>query len=317
METWVAVLGGAFGREGLSIAALNCFGMAACAVTGFGENILFQLGWYCLSVVGLSSGSLLQSTPILSAIGLPLNIAQSWSQREHVNCMLAVLGGTVQGCFAILGVAILVYFDGVWLKRCLGAVLCAVFLWRAVVEWRFVRKPSSPTRFEVCQPRNLAMLAVAGSASGVLGGIFSVGGPPFMVFVLVSGIGKDEWRSTQAVATTIMLPVRLTALLWTASRRTQLLALWPQCLIAFLSGLLGLAAGNCIAPHVSEQMFRNAILHFLFVGGVLMLTADSGLLNLVAVLGSVTVAVIAGVSQSCKEKGQSGNVKEKLLTETA
>lgn len=40
---------------------------------------------------------------------------------------------------------------------------------------------------------------VLGLASGVLAGLFGTGGPPLMVLVAVTEVGKDEWRASNAV----------------------------------------------------------------------------------------------------------------------
>jgi uncharacterized membrane protein YfcA len=40
---------------------------------------------------------------------------------------------------------------------------------------------------------------VLGLASGVLAGLFGTGGAPLMVLVAVTGVGKDEWRASNAV----------------------------------------------------------------------------------------------------------------------
>jgi len=40
---------------------------------------------------------------------------------------------------------------------------------------------------------------VLGLASGVLAGLFGTGGPPLMVLVAVTEMGKDEWRASNAV----------------------------------------------------------------------------------------------------------------------
>merc|ERR1712008_225989 len=129
-------------------------------------------------------------------------------------------------------------------------------------------------------------LVLGGLLGGLLGGPFSTPGPPNMVFVLAANVGKDEWRSSQAVAGVVQMPTRLVALLVAERAATgaagleglcqPLVRLLPQCMVSFCFGLLGLCTGNMVAHKVSEALFRRYILVLLLEAGLVLLMAGLG-----------------------------------------
>lgn len=268
----------------VALSVLNIVGAFFNAITGFGENITFQLGWYCMSLAGLSNGNLADSCTILSVIAFPVAVVQVAWTWKHINVGLAVVFATSSSAAAALGVAILMRYDNVWLKRTLGAVLVAVFLWRAFMEQRY-RSPPSQKAFPAFAWPHFLAAAATGGASGLLGGLFSVPGPPAMIFVLLSGLGKDEWRGTSAVSAMISIPVRILAIIGSSHSPSELLErLWPEIAVSVLASLVGNCLGNVLAFKVTERVFREAILVFLLYGGATLLTAG---------MGNVTLWVLA------------------------
>merc|ERR1712125_198196 len=98
-------------------------------MTGFGENILVQIGWHGLALCGLASGDLVESDKILTVISIPLMVCQAWLQRQHCNWSLAAIYGLTTSIGSVAGVALLYAYDNIWMKRVLGFVLLFVFIW--------------------------------------------------------------------------------------------------------------------------------------------------------------------------------------------
>ena len=73
------------------LAALNFVGMFGAACTGFGENITFQVGWYLMDLAHISSGSLAESTAILTIVSIPLFVYQTSKVWHLANVGLSIV----------------------------------------------------------------------------------------------------------------------------------------------------------------------------------------------------------------------------------
>eukprot|EP00931_Biecheleriopsis_adriatica_P066956 TRINITY_DN41175_c0_g1_i1.p1 TRINITY_DN41175_c0_g1~~TRINITY_DN41175_c0_g1_i1.p1 ORF type:complete len:140 (-),score=26.29 TRINITY_DN41175_c0_g1_i1:8-427(-) len=136
-----------------------------------------------------------------------------------------------------------------------------------------------------------------------------------MIFVLVAQISKDEWRSTQAAVGILQLPVRLAAI--TAGSSLQdVERLWPEMLTSFAFGLLGLILGNRSAPYVSESVFRELILSFLLLGGLTMLTAETGKVTVAVLVVACIMAVgLAQCSTASHSDSEEGSFTSPMLSD--
>ena len=181
-----------------ALGVISFLGMGLQAVTGYGENITFQICWALLSIVGLTSGSILEAVAILTIVSLPLLSMQCYLQWRHTNIRLA--GGLALSSMAttVAGVELLVHYPGVWLKRSLGLLFYLVFVWQLVMQVRSTRPARDAPLDPFSSKRTAAIVMAAGLASGFTGGAFSLPGPPTMVLTMVMRIKKDEWRGTNA-----------------------------------------------------------------------------------------------------------------------
>lgn len=261
----------------VALAILNLVGSILGSMTGFGTNIIFQLGWYMLSFIGLSSGSLKHSTLLLTLAGLPACIIQTFILRRHVNVSLTFLIGFFRCSFEFLGVAILANAENTHLQRVLGLILLGVFVWRTVLEQGINRgAPEKP--FRVSDQQNCLVASSAAIFSGILGGMFGAGGPPMMVFVLIVNIDKDEWRGTTYAYTIGAELVRVSAFMsFRGAPQLQAASgLWLQVACILLGGVFGLYIGNVVSAHVSQEIFRHSLLIILFGGSLTLATSGMG-----------------------------------------
>ena len=104
-------------------------------------------------------------------------------------------------------------------------------------------------------------LVAAGSASGFMNVTAGVGGPPLVIYAASSG-----WKYQEYVATVQILFAGMN-LVSLAGRGLPSLSA-PLWIVAALSAVCGLIAGNLAAEKINEQAARTAILVIAFIGAV-------------------------------------------------
>lgn len=200
---------------------------------------------------------------------------QVWLLRQHVNWPLALELSFYLEIGLVAGTYVLVSFDSPWLLRSLGLLFFIVAVQKLGLE--IPKDPSTipPTREEryVVDTREKRLTLIGlGLTSGVFGGLFATGGPPLMVFVAITHIQKDEWRSTVAFCYFVE---NVTRFIYLVLIRKEI-DLESEYLIAVamvVSSVVGLAIGNKIAVHINQTLFRRLIVAVLACGSLMMLTS--------------------------------------------
>ena len=165
MVVWFTLLTAAF-----------CGGLLQ-ASTGFGYSLI------CMSVYSLvlptKTALLLQATAATFTIGL-----YALRLRRYANLRLLV----VPACFALaatfVGLQTANAINDALLKRCLGMVLVLLSVF------------SLAGKEKVRLSRGFASQAVAGSVSGLLGGLTNMSGPPMVLYLLQVTDDKNEYNGT-------------------------------------------------------------------------------------------------------------------------
>jgi len=309
-------------KQLVAIAFINSLGTVAGAITGFGSNVIFQIGWYTISLLGWGNGSMKQSDLILTLTSAPPNLIQSYHLWAHVNGQLALLLGLARVVSEVVGVAILFKSDNTRLQRALGGFLLVVFLWQALVE-RKIRQHPPEGRYSVCTRHRCAAVCASGLFSGLFGGLFAAPGPPLMVFVLVANIDKDEWRGTNSVINCMTFVSRILSFLWLDPDKLESGGIWLPCVIVMVTSIGALLLGNILATRVSQATFRDLLLVFLFCGGLSLITAGMGDFSVVIVavgmvaIGVLTFAFRRSESADCMRKEFGNACPRQPLTDCA
>lgn len=166
--------------------------------------------------------------------------------------------------------------ENAWLQRGLGILCLFVFLIQLLSLLCASPGNADGQHFETFSTCKHATAAFsAGICSGVLGGLFSIAGPPTMILTLSYDIPKDEWRATNSLYMFLQLPVRMAAIVFFNPPRLNFPMLWIQVSISLAGGLAGLLIGNKLAPLVSQAAFRRALLLLLLLGGTSLAAAGT------------------------------------------
>mmetsp|Transcript_34906 Transcript_34906/g.81656 ORF Transcript_34906/g.81656 Transcript_34906/m.81656 type:complete len:464 (+) Transcript_34906:132-1523(+) len=127
-----------------------------------------------------------------------------------------------------------------------------------------------PKEFGLRSAREWLLAVYLGLGGGFLRGTC---GAPLLVlagFVMMSGIGKDQWRATNAAMTFLGVPMRSYYFLFVKENFQP--SRWPQMTGSFLGCIVGIPLGHYLSHKVNQALFHQYITAVVAVGAVLLLT---------------------------------------------
>lgn len=215
-------------------------------VTGFGYGIIVM----ALTPLFLP---LEQALAISTTTSLCLNIAilsQRWRDIQYKFVWVPVLCAAA-GAFA--GLTLMAEHPSPVYKRILGVFLVILAVWFVWLSDRVRLRPS------------LASSAIVGVISGTCGGLFSINGPPMVLYyVAILNDVKQYMATTQFyfMINNINLIVMRNALgLWPTG-------ILPGCLSALAGLLCGFFAGNFIFKRANPRRIRQAVYVVMALAGL-------------------------------------------------
>jgi hypothetical protein len=231
------------------VAAGSAFaGAAAQSVTGFGYALLV------VPVLTVVAGPRV-AVVVMTAVGVPLVIANGWRWRAHLQRRMAVI---------LVGTALLGAPLGAWFlrdadERLLAATVGIVVLVMTAAIWRGLRVPPGvPTQ------------VVAGGLSGALAASVGTNGPPLVVALDAEGLTPDAFRATLQTVFAFQGTIAFGTFIANGLVGSSLAP-------AVAAGLIGAAAGAVIgdrlARRVDRARFRSFVLATLGISGVLAITS--------------------------------------------
>ena len=221
MRTWIVLLCAAFSGGLLQ------------SSTGFGYSLI------CMSVYSLvipvKQALILQATAATFTIGW-----YAWRLRRYANPRLFAVPVAFSLVATWIGMSTALAINESLLKRCLGVVLVLLSLYSLL--------GSGGIRI----PKGFAGQAVAGSVSGLLGGLTNMSGPPMVLYLLQVTDDKNEYNGTLQ-AMFFLTTVFKTAINAFSGRITV-------DVLAMLPPLLGVTAlGSLIGFHLFARMDMKAV----------------------------------------------------------
>ena len=238
------------------------------AVAVYAQTVTgFALALILLGLVGVFDLVPVPDAANAVTVMIIVNAATFFVRRPAARIDPAVRPAVVSSLLgSLLGMAILSYLAAnayQALRMALGAsiVACAYLLWRT----------ASP----LAQTSGSRYFALAGSISGVLGGMFSAPGPP-----LVYAVYRQPWPAQRVQEALIFLfgagaVLRLAVMVATGQFSTQAVLLTLEALPVVL---IVTAWSATRQPPVSQAVLRNVVSVFLVVSGLAMVVSSLGAL---------------------------------------
>jgi len=182
-----------------------------------------------------------------------------------------------------------------WLRRGLGMLL--IFTFVSLMIKRRLTKPenlrTALTVEDLLKRSEMVQILCVSVLTGTLFGLFSIGGPPIMLWAAIKGIEKDTCRANICASWAIMFPASVIYLLFVKKKWQN--EHWPYYLM-FLAGCsVGLTMGLIVSKRVSEKHFQFLLSYLiLLAGGMFIGTGLNTLIKVLIVLICICVGIISG-----------------------
>ena len=160
--------------------------------------------------------------------------------------------------FSTIAICLLDKIEGQAMRRILGITLILISLYFSFFKAR-LQKLIRPTK---------GWQYGTGAASGIMGGLFAMHGPPVVLYLIVSEPDKDHYMGmiqTYAVVTNItMLAVR-------AFNGYVTPAVCSSYIYSLIGLAIGVIAGNWAFKHIPNRLFTYIVYAYIGVSGLIIL----------------------------------------------
>lgn len=228
-------------------AAASFLGAFIQRVSGFGFGIVVMM----IFPLMISHG---EATTLSGLISLLASAFVAYSMRRHIRWKLVLICLVAYTVTNALAVAFVQSADTELLRRLLGGALLLLSLYFLFFSKKINLRP---TPVNGC---------IAGGLSGIMGGMFSMGGPPMVVYYLSACDSGDQYLATIqaffALANVISTATRLAGGMITA----RVCWLLPGSIAAML---LANALGKRVYGTLSPQRLKAVVYGFMAISGLL------------------------------------------------
>lgn len=198
--------------------------------------------------------------PVLVIYSFVMNttiILRLWRNIDLKEILWIAIPGIL---FTPVGMQILIYVDGTWLKVFTGIF---IFLFSLLL---FFNK-----RFEI-QNERLGYL-VTGTLSGLLNGSVSFSGPPLIIFMTNKGIEKQKFRASLSFYFWILNLITIPVFYFGGLIGTETMVFSAKYVVFLIVGvLIGVTIGN----RIKENLFQRLVVVVLMVLGLVSVLSSIG-----------------------------------------
>ncbi|MBI1619896.1 sulfite exporter TauE/SafE family protein [Aquamicrobium zhengzhouense] len=240
-----------------ALAAFVCISSYLQTVTGFAFALIFMSAIATTNVIGFEDGAMIATLLMLvNATMILASERQFVARRAFIQIVPLALAGTVVGAFLLPG---LLASSAVWLKFALGVAVI-------VSSLRLLRIPKD----DLAPPQPFAF-PLSGLASGIMGGLFAVPGPP-IVYALQRYLADQ--REIRATLVAIFAAISVTRVISSSISGLPTAELIHTTLILVPATILSTEAARRWPPPLSPYAARMLTVSLLVLtGAVLMLPA--------------------------------------------
>ncbi len=215
-------------------------------VTGFGSGIFMMVFFPMLFPI-------LNASAISSSISLAVSGPMSWRYRKQTAWKLLLLPTVIYIATSSASIVLAPYLPTEALKKFFGFFLIVLSIYFLTVAGKLKIKAS------------LSSAMVCGTLSGIVGGLFGIGGPPMVIYFLAALDDKEKYLGT------IQTFFFLTGI-WTLAFRVingiYRMDMIPYTLIGLAGMLIGTRIGVRIIDRINADTMRKLVYAFLGFAGL-------------------------------------------------
>lgn len=216
-------------------------------MTGFGSGIFVMMFFPMFLPV-------LQSSALSSMNSISISGPTAWKYRNYIRPKDILLPAVFYCTFATIALKLAVKADFTAMKVFLGAFLMLIALYFLFIQGKFSIKATPLTAF------------ICGSLAGICSGLFGIGGPPMVIYVLaITGDDKNAYIANTQIFFTVTM-------LYTTMIRILNGIITPGLVLLVIPGMLGMTIGKTIGLRIIEKIdvdkMKKLIYAFLFFSGL-------------------------------------------------
>ncbi len=218
------------------------------STTGFGSGIFVMLFFPLFLPI-------LKSSALSSLISAWACLTLAWRYRKHITPRIVLLPAVFYFIASYLAIKFAVNSDMSGLKAFFGLFLIAISLYFMFFADRLHIKP------------NLLSAFVCGSLAGVASGLFGIGGPPMVIYILaITGDDKNAYLANSQFFFSMTC-------IYTTALRVMNGILTLDLLPLVIPGMLGMAIGKSLGVRIVEKidvkLMKKLIYGFLGLSGLI------------------------------------------------
>ncbi len=187
---------------------------------------------------------------------LPLTLYITLRHARKVNWRIFLIPFITSSIATLLGVRLLLVADNTLLLKILGGVLVLLSLFTIFAGSNLRITPTIPVQLSF------------GVVSGILSGLFTMGGPPIAIYMLAATADKDEYNSTLQTFFLFATVVAILTHLFYGNITREALVYSAYALIGVA---VGTALGLAFLKRLSNDKVRKLVYGVMLVMGVVLL----------------------------------------------
>eukprot|EP01084_Bolivina_argentea_P195379 335191_1 len=303
------------------------------ANTGLGPGMIMQIGYWSMAALGLVDEAKLSTVLVyLSFSKYPMGMIQSIIKRKYILFQIhyAIILIITVFISTFIGIFILVRYQSPTLVRILGGLLLIsliiTFLKQCLFQSNNKQIITNDIQYNEQTPilndkilkrynrynidKNIVFydlnswqryfgLILTSILSGFSRGLYGVGGPPFIVYQLITDFDRNSFRSLMAFADGFGSGLMTMIYLLFIEKKFDP-SQWEIYLIVFIAAISGLLIGNMCAKYVDQQSFKITMQFLLFCGSINLMLVNLGTISVYASAGLAILFVIVMFALLCR-----------------
>ena len=217
------------------------------AVTGFGSGIFMMVFFPALFPI-------LGASALSSSISMVATCSQAWRYRKLSDWKLILIPSAIYILVSSVSILLAPYLPTAVLKRIFGAVMVLLSIYFLTISGKLKVRA------------NLTSVTICAVISGIMGGLFGIGGPPMVIFFLAALDDKEEYLGTIQfhffVTGVYMLVFRIYKGIFTID-------MIPYTILGMVGMMIGKKIGTKIVDRINADTMKKLVYAFLGVSGFL------------------------------------------------
>lgn len=216
------------------------------AVTGFGSGIFMMVFFPTLFPI-------LGASALSSSISMVATCSQAWRYRKLSDWKLILIPSAIYILVSSVSILLAPYLPTIVLKRIFGAVMVLLSIYFLTISGKLKIKA------------NLTSVTVCAIISGIMGGLFGIGGPPMVIYFLAAIDNKERYLGT--IQTFFFITGSYT-FFFRVLNGIYTMDLIPYTVLGVAGIMLGTVLGRKVVDRINANTMKKAVYLFLGFAGL-------------------------------------------------